>query len=110
MNLIKRGMCCVTAVIVLGLTTGCASTGDAVVGASRSTATSAASVGEINQRMEEGPGINLPAFLRNPQGTLNPSPVVDYAEYAEYLEWKRWQEFRAYQEWKVKKESQAQGS
>ncbi len=31
-------------------------------------------------------------------------------DYAEYLEWKRWQEFRAYQEWKAKKESQAQGS
>ena len=105
LNLINRGMCCVTAVIVLGLTTGCASTGDAVVGASRSTATSAASVGEINQRMEEGPGINLTAFFRNPQGALNPSPVVDDAEYAEYLEWKRWQEFKAYLEWQRQRQS-----
>ena len=31
-------------------------------------------------------------------------------DYAEYLEWKRWQEFKAYQEWKAKKESEAQGS
>ena len=105
LNLINRGMCCVTAVMVLGLTTGCASTGDAVVGASRSTATSAASVGEINQRMEEGPGINLTAFFRNPQGTLSPSPVVDDAEYAEYLEWKRWQEFKAYLEWQRQRQS-----
>ena len=105
MNLINPGMCCVKAVMVLGMTTGCASPGNAVVGASRSTATSAASVGEINQRMEEGPGINLTAFFRNPQGALNPSPVVDDAEYAEYLEWKRWQEFKAYLEWQRQRQS-----
>ena len=37
-------------------------------------------------------------------------PQVYDPDYAEFLEWKRWQEFKAYQEWKVKKESQAQGS
>ena len=105
LNLINRGMCCVTAVIVLGLTTGCASTGNAVVGASRSTAPATAPVGEVNQRMEEGPGINLTAFFRNPQGALNPSPAVDDAEYAEYLEWKRWQEFKAYLEWQRQRQS-----
>ena len=101
LNLINRGVCCVAAVMALGLTTGCASTGDA----SRSTATAAAPVGEVNQRMEEGRGINLSAFFRNPQGALNPSPVVDDAEYAEYLEWKRWQEFKAYLEWQRQRQS-----
>ena len=105
LNLINRGVCCVAAVMALGLTSGCASTGDAVVGASRSTATSAAPVGQVNPRMEEGPGINLSAFFRNPQGTLNPSPVVDDAEYAEYLEWKRWQEFKAYLEWQRQRQN-----
>ena len=37
-------------------------------------------------------------------------PQVYDPDYAEFLEWKRWQEFKAYQEWKVNKESQAQGS
>ena len=101
LKLINRGVCCVAAVIALGLTAGCASTGDA----SRSTATADASVGEVNQRMEEGRGINLSAFFRNPQGALNPSPVVDDAEYAEYLEWKRWQEFKAYLEWRRQRQT-----
>ena len=105
LNLINRGVCCVAAVMVLALTSGCASTGDAVVDASRSTATSAAPVGQVNPRMEEGLGINLSAFFRNPQGTLNPSPVVDDAEYAEYLEWKRWQEFKAYLEWQRQRQN-----
>ena len=105
LNLINRGVCCVAAVMMLGLMSSCASTGDAVVDASRSTATSAAPVGEVNPRMLEGPGINLSAFFRNPQGTLNPSPVVDDAEYAEYLEWKRWQEFKAYLEWQRQRQN-----
>ena len=105
LSLINRGVCCVAVVIALGLTTGCSSTGDAVVGASGSTVTSAAPVGEVNQRMEEGRGINLSAFFRNPQGALNPSPVVDDAEYAEYLEWKRWQEFKAYLEWQRQRQN-----
>ena len=105
LNLINRGVCCVAAVMALALTSGCASTGDAVVGTSRSTVTSAAPVGEVNPRMEEGRGINFSAFFRNPQGTLNPSPVVADAEYAEYLEWKRWQEFKAYLEWQRQRQS-----
>ena len=86
-------------VAVLALT-GCASNGGVVGGASQPTVQSGTTgTSEVNPKIEEGPGINLSAFFRNPEGSLTPSPVVDDAEYAEYLEWKRWQEFKAYLEW-----------
>ena len=97
-------------VAVLALT-GCASSGGVLGGASQPTVQSGTiGTSAVNPKIEEGPGINLSAFFRNPAGSLTPSAVVDDAEYAEYLEWKRWQEFKAYQAWKAKKESQAQGS
>ena len=86
-------------VAVLALA-GCASNGGALGGASQPTLQSGTTdTLEVNPKIEEGPGINLSAFFRNPGGSLTPSPVVDDAEYAEYLEWKRWQEFKAYLEW-----------
>ena len=87
--------------IVAALTlTGCASNNRVAGGVSQPTVQSGTTVtSEVNPKIQEGPGINLSAFFRNPGGSLTPSPVVDDAEYAEYLEWKRWQEFKAYLEW-----------
>ena len=93
-------MQCWMGLIVAVLVTGCASNNRAGGGVSQPTVQSGTTVtSEVNPKIQEGPGINLSAFFRNPGGSLTPSPVVDDAEYAEYLEWKRWQEFKAYLEW-----------
>ncbi len=91
---------CISLIVAVIALTGCASNGGVVGGASQSTVQSSTTgTSDVNPKSEEGPGINLSAFFRNPGGSLTPSPVVDDAEYAEYLEWKRWQEFKAYLEW-----------
>ena len=91
---------CMGLIVAALALTGCASNNRAADGVSQPTVQSGTSVtSEVNPKIQEGPGINLSAFFRNPGGSLTPSPVVDDAEYAEYLEWKRWQEFKAYLEW-----------
>ena len=88
------------------LVAGCASNGDSVNSLRTASPQAATQPGEpVNPRTEEGPGINLSAFFRNPAGSLRPSPVVDDVEYAEYLEWKRWQEYNAYLKWKRQRQS-----
>ena len=97
---VKSMQGCISLIVAVLALTGCASNGGVVGGASEPTVQSGTTgTSEVNPKIEEGPGINLSAFFRNPEGSLTPSPVVDDAEYAEYLEWKRWQEFKAYLEW-----------
>ena len=91
---------CISLIVAVLALTGCGSNGRVVGDVSQSTVQSGTTgTSEVNPKIEEGPGINLSAFFRNPEGSLTPSPVVDDAEYAEYLEWKRWQEFKAYLKW-----------
>jgi len=91
---------CISLIVAVLALTGCASNGGGVGGVSQPTVQSGTTdTSGVNPKSEEGPGINLSAFFRNPGGSLTPSPVVDDAEYAEYLEWKRWQEFKAYLDW-----------
>jgi len=97
---------CISLIVAVLALTGCASNGRVVGDVSQSTVQSSTTgTSAVNPKIEEGPGINLSAFFRNPGGSLTPSPVVDDAEYAEYLEWKRWQEFKAYLEWQRQRQT-----